>query len=106
MKLDGLDFVYAASWPRAIHQGGGTCRVYITDRASQPQRHALTEIAYGRAGGNGAFTIFASTMRYQFDPEFVPIEMHVDGKRSSFTVPGILKVELSPPLRSCFRQRK
>ena len=23
-SLDGLDFIYAASWPRAIHEGNGT----------------------------------------------------------------------------------
>src|SRR5258708_13898748 len=28
VRLDGLDFVYAASWPRAIHEGDGTMRLY------------------------------------------------------------------------------
>jgi hypothetical protein len=32
--LDGLDFIYAASWPKAIHQGNGTMRLYIDQRAS------------------------------------------------------------------------
>ena len=35
-------------------------------------------------------------MRYKLDPEIVPIETHVDGKSSRFTVPGILTVELEP----------
>lgn len=96
VPLDGLDFVYAASWPRAIHQGDGTMRVYITDRASEPQRQALADIVYGRAGGNGAFAVFASTMRYKLDPEFVAIDMSVDGKRSRFSIGGTLAVELSP----------
>ena len=95
VPLDGLDFVYAASWPRAIHQGDGTMRVYVTDRASQPQRQALADIAYGRAGGNGAFAIFASTMRYKLDPEFVSIQMHGDGRRSQFSIGETLAVELS-----------
>jgi len=98
VPLDGLDFVYAASWPRAIHQGDGTMRVYITDRASEPQRQALVDISYGRAGGNGAFVVFASTMRYILDPEFVAIDMRVDGKRSRFSIGGTLAVELSPHL--------
>ena len=71
VSLDGLDFIYAASWPRAIHQGDGTIRVYITDRATQPQRQAIAEIAYGRAAGSGAFAVFATTMRYKLDPEVV-----------------------------------
>jgi hypothetical protein len=97
-RLDNLDFIYAASWPRAIHQGDGTLRVYVTDRASEAQRQAIADIAYGRAGGTGCFVTFAGTMRYKLNPEFVPIEMRVDGKRSRFAVPGILTVELSPHL--------
>jgi hypothetical protein len=96
VPLDGLDLVYAASWPRAIHQGDGTMRVYITDRASEPQRQALADITYGRAGGSGAFAVFASTIRYKLDPEFVTIDMHVSGKRSRFSISGTLAVELSP----------
>ena len=48
VRLDGVDFIYAASWPRAIHEGNGTMRVYIADRASDEQRSAIAEIAYGR----------------------------------------------------------
>ena len=96
VTLDGLDFIYAASWPRAIHEGNGTMRVYIADRASAEQRQAIAEIAYGRAKGDGPFALFASTMRYALDPESVPIEMRVDGKRSRFAVPGVLEVELAP----------
>src|SRR5216684_2054094 len=76
VTLDNLDFIYAASWPRAIHQGDGTLRVYITDRAAQAQREAIAEIAYGRAAGNGGFGIFAATIRYPLDPEIAPIDMH------------------------------
>ncbi len=96
VKLDGLDFIYAASWPKAIHEGGGTMRAYITERASAAQREALANIAYGRAGGSGPYVTFASTMRSQLEPQFVPIEMKVDGKRSRFSVPGVLSVELAP----------
>jgi hypothetical protein len=73
VSLDGLDFIYAASWPRAIHQGDGTMRLYISDRGTEQQRKAITEIAYGRAAGSGAFAVFATTMRYKLDPEIVPI---------------------------------
>jgi len=96
VTLDNLDFVYAASWPRAIHQGGGTLCVYICDRANIAQRQAIADIAYGRAGGNGPYATFASTMRYKLEPQTVAIDMHVDGKRSRFAVPEVLSVELSP----------
>lgn len=96
VQLDNLDFIYAASWPRAIHQGDGTLCVYISERANDSQRQAIADIAYGRAGGNGAYALFAGTMRYKLDPQIVPIHMHVDGKRSTFAVPEVLSVELSP----------
>jgi hypothetical protein len=94
--LDGLDFIITASWPRAIHQGNGTMRAYIDQRASAEQRDAIAEIVYGRAGGNGEFKIFAATFSYQLEPEFVPIEMKVNGSRSGFKVPGVLEVQLAP----------
>jgi hypothetical protein len=96
IQLDNLDFIYAASWPRAIHQGDGTLCVYISDRTNDSQRRAIADIAYGRVGGNGAFVLFAGTMRYKLDPQIVPIDMHIDGKRSTFAVPQVLSVELSP----------
>jgi hypothetical protein len=73
--LDALDFIYAASWPKAIHDGNGTICVYISERA---------------------FSVFAPTFRYVLDPQLVPIEMKVDGKRSRFAVPGIIEVSLTP----------
>ena len=96
VRLDGLNFVYAASWPRAIHEGGGTVRAYIDERASPDQRLALTEITYGRARGSGCFSIFIGTMRHILDPQFVPVSIHVDGKRSSFSVPSVLEVQFAP----------
>ena len=96
VTLDNLDFVYAASWPRAIHQGDGTLCVYISDRANIAQRQAIADIAYGRAGGNGPYATFANTMRYKLEPQSVAIDMHVDGKRSRFAVSEVLSVELSP----------
>jgi len=98
VKLHDLDFVMAAAWPKAVHEGNGTVRIFITDRALPEQRRALADIAYGRAGGSGCFKIFAATFRYVLDPQFVPIEMRVDGARSRFSVPGVLDVALSPHL--------
>jgi hypothetical protein len=96
VSLDGVDFVYAASWPRAIHEGNGTLCVYISERASPEQREAIRQIAYGLAKGTGSFAVFLPTFRYVLEPQFVPIEMHVDGKRSRFSVPGVIEVALTP----------
>ena len=96
VSLDNLDFIFAASWPKAIHEGNGTACVYISDKATPAQRDAIAAIAYGRAGGNGPYAIFASTMTRAVDPQIVAIDMKVEGKRSRFTVPGVLNVQLSP----------
>lgn len=61
-KLDGLDVIYAAAWPRAIHQGGGRLRLYVSDHATPEQRDALVRIFSGRAKGSGPFELFAGTM--------------------------------------------
>lgn len=96
VRLDGLDFVMVSSWLGAIHEGNGTVRIYVTERATPDQRAALTEIVYGRAGGNGPFAVFAGTFSRAFGPDFVPVEMRVEGKRSGFAVPGVLEARVTP----------
>lgn len=94
VKLDNLDLIYAASWPKAIHEGNGTMQLFITDKASTEQRGALVNVFSGKAGGEGPFVIFASTMKYILEPQFVEVKAKVDGKKSSFSVPGIIDVGL------------
>jgi hypothetical protein len=95
-KLDGLDVIYAAAWPRAIHQGGGTMRLYVSDNASADQRDALVTIFSGRAQGNGPFALFAGTMSDVQPPVFTAIEFRPDGRRSSFRVPNACEAALAP----------
>jgi len=95
-RLDGLDVIYAAAWPHAIHQGGGALRLYISEGASAEQRDALVRIFSGKAKGNGPFELFSGTMSTFDDPVFAPIEVTIDGRRSSFRVPGHLDVALAP----------
>ena len=95
-RLDGLAVIYAAAWPKAIHQGGGTLRLYISAGASPEQRDALVRIFSGRARGNGPFELFAGTMATFEEPVLAPIEMKVDGRRSEFRIPGHLVVALAP----------
>jgi hypothetical protein len=94
VKLDGLDVIYAVSWPRAIHEGNGTLQLFITKNSDQQQRNALVNILTGKAKGNGPFALFATTLKYVLDPQYVEINAKVNGTRSSFSVPGILDVQL------------
>ena len=95
-KLDGLDVVAAYAWPGAIHRGGGMARLYVTEAASPEQRDALVSIFSGRAQGTGPFALFAGTITTLEEPVFTPIEMHVDGRRSHYRIPGVAEVALAP----------
>ncbi|MBI2800685.1 MAG: DUF1326 domain-containing protein [Gammaproteobacteria bacterium] len=92
--LDGVNVVFAASWPGAIHQGGGRARLYISEDASSAQRDAVVNIFSGQAGGSGPFALFAQTITHFDPPVFARVEVHVDGRRSRFEVPGACKAEL------------
>ena len=96
VKLDNLDVVYAAAWPKAIHQGGGTLRLYFSQDASAEQRDALLRIFSGQAKGSGPFELFAGTMATIEEPVGAPIEVRIDGRRSAFRIPNVCDVALAP----------
>lgn len=95
VKLDGIDVILAASWPKAIHEGNGTAQLYISkDAAATPeQRDAILKIFSGQAKGEGPFAAFAPTFKYVLEPQFVEIKKNIDGRRSSFSVPDVLDVQ-------------
>jgi hypothetical protein len=92
-KLDGLDFVAAQYWPKAIHEGNGTTQLFITNQAGEEQRQALINIYSGKATGDSPFSLFAGTFKYFLEPQFVDIRVNINGKKSSFSVPDILDVQ-------------
>ena len=94
VKLDGLDVIYACSWPKAIHEGNGTMQLFISKKANENQRKALVEIFSGNVKGDGPFVIFAQTIKYFLDSQFVDINVRIDGRKSSFSVPKIIDVQL------------
>jgi hypothetical protein len=95
VKLDGFDVVGAYSWPKAIHEGNGTMQLYITKNTPYNNiRSALVDIFSGKAKGEGPFALFAGTIKYFLEPQFVDINIKIDGKRSSFTVSNIMDVHL------------
>lgn len=94
VRLDGVDVILAASWPKAIHEGNGTAQLYVSKNATQEQRDAVLKIFSGQAKGEGPFVVFAPTFKYLLEPQFVDIKKHVDGKKSTFSVPGVLDVQV------------
>ncbi len=93
-KLDGVDFILAQSWPKAIHEGNGTALLLITNKANEEQRKSLIQIVSGQAKGDGPFAIFAGTFSRFLEPQSVDINAKIDGKKSSFSVPGVVNVEV------------
>ena len=92
-KLEGVDFILAQSWPKAIHEGNGTVLLLITNKANDEQRKAIIQIVSGQAKGD-CFALFAGTFSRFLEPQFVDINAKIDGKKSSFSVPGLVIVEV------------
>jgi hypothetical protein len=94
ISLNGLDAIYSASWPKAIHEGNGTLQFFITKKANEQQRKALTSILSGQAKGEGLFALLAGTFKHFLEPQFVDINANIDGKKSSFSVPDVMDVQI------------
>lgn len=94
VKLNGVDVVTATSWPKAIHEGNGTVQLYVSKHASDAQRDAVINIFTGKAKGEGPFALFAPTFKYILEPQYVDIQKRIDGKKSSFSVPGVIDVQV------------
>ena len=93
-KLDGIDVIVAESWPKAIHEGNGTVQLYISKYATEDQRSAVINIFSGKAKGEGPFAVFAPTFKYVLEPQYVDINKIINGKKSSFSVPGVMDVQV------------
>ena len=96
VSLDGIPVIYAAAWPKAIHEGEGTVQLYIGEKSSAKQRAAVAAIIGGRAKGNGPFAVFAGTVKYDLEPRIADIKFKIDGKNSGFSVPGTMDVRIEP----------
>ena len=65
--------------------------LYISKNAIEVNlKHALIDIFSGKAKGDGPFALFAGTYKYVLEPQFVDINVKIDWKRSSFSVPNIM----------------
>src|SRR3954469_10841127 len=89
VKLDGLAFGFAARWPKAIHEGNGTCALMFDERATPQQRAALLQICSGKDGGL-PFEILVTTFSKILEPQFVPIKFNFNGRNSSVQVGNVM----------------
>jgi len=86
-RLDGVKFAWGLWWPKAIHLGDGTGKLYVDKNATSQQVKALEEITSGNYGG-GVFTIFPSTFKTTLPTEITNIKFHYDPYDAWFTVEG------------------
>jgi len=93
-KLDGVTFAQGLWWPKAIHEGGGTGRLYIDPGATPQQRKAVEELHTGKIGG-GVFEIFPQTWTKTLATKAAKIGWQFKGYDSKFTVAGVGEVASS-----------
>jgi len=91
-KLDGVKFAAAFWWPKAIHEGNGTARIYVDSAATDAQVKAIEGIASGQNGG-GVFEIFARTFTKVLPTKRAKIEWKYGEYVASFKVDGVGEVQ-------------
>ncbi len=91
-KLDGLTFAVLAHTPGPMNQGNWTVGVIVDERASAPQREALTAIASGQGGGPmGALGPLVGNFA---GVDAKPIKLEGKGMKRSVAIPGVLDIAI------------
>lgn len=95
VDLSGTRAVIGVKWPGAIHEGGGHVVLFVDENSSDKQVEGLATILSGQAGGM-PWEVLAGTIDELEGPIRAPIAMIADGRRSSYSVPGVLDVRMAP----------
>jgi hypothetical protein len=91
-RLDGLNFAVLLHTPGPMGAGNWTVGVILDERASPPQREALTAIASGQGGGPMA-ALGPLVGRFG-GSEAKPIRIETSGMRRSVSIPGVLDIAI------------
>jgi hypothetical protein len=94
-SLDGVRFAWFAKWPGQIHEGGGTCGIYVDEKANAQQRQAIENMITGKATGL-PWTVLSATMDHWLPTKAVPFEWSFKGAHSNFKAGSILHVDAEP----------
>lgn len=84
-----------AMWPKAIHEGGGTAKLFIDAAASTEQRRALEQILKGNLGGS-PWPLFARTIDHWLETSFVDFEWKSNGANSAYKAGDSVRAALEP----------
>ena len=90
--LDGLRFAVLLHTPGPMIQGNWTVGVVLDERASAPQREALTAIASGQGGGPMA--ALGPLVGHFAGAEAKPIKVEGKGLRRSASIPDMLDIAI------------
>ena len=91
-NLDGVKFAVGAWWPKAIHEGNGTARLYVDSAATDAQAKALEQIVQGKQGG-GVFEVFPRTWAKILPTKRTKIDWKYGDYVASFKVDGVGEVQ-------------
>ncbi|HEX5387498.1 MAG TPA: DUF1326 domain-containing protein, partial [Gemmatimonadales bacterium] len=105
VPLAGVRMAAVCLYPKAIHEGNGRVVLFVDERARPEQVEAVAKIMSGQHGGM-PWEALAATITSFTGPVVRPIEMKVDGTRSSFRVPGAVEVVQTPIRDSVSGQEK
>jgi hypothetical protein len=99
-SLDGVRMATIATWPGAIHDGGGTAQAVVDEAADEEQRNAVLTIMAGRETDPGTtiWNVLAATFETFNTPLFKPIDMTVDveARRGHVRIEGLLDMSAEP----------
>ncbi len=92
VTLDGLNVALYVHSPGNMVEGKWKAALYLDERATQPQKDALSQIFSGQAGGHPA--ALGSLIEEVLGVKSVPIEYQAEGKRRSLRIPNVVEAEL------------
>ena len=99
-SLDGLLFAVVGKFPGAVHEGNGTQKLIIEERADDKQREALRRIVYNEDTDElrTHYAIYNAMSTTVLDPVFAPIELEVDmeARTARGRVPGLVVSDAQP----------
>ena len=97
VRLEGVRFAAAFSFPGAMHEGNGTFQLIVDQRATAEQREAIIAMSGGGHGGL-IFEIFAAVAPNRPTPLVLPIEIEADRERrtANLSLPGVVEYRAEP----------
>jgi hypothetical protein len=93
--LGGVNFVVAAKYPGAIHEGNGHVVLFVDERATAEQTDAIVSILSGKLGGMPWEAIAGTVGRFD-GPIRKSIEIRPAGTKSTVRIQDAVDLRLTP----------